>query len=77
MAYVYENLTDQRLEIPNVGVVEPHEEITSEQEINNPNLKLKGDNAEPAQPQAPAEPEPPAEPQQPENQPEHTEGATE
>jgi hypothetical protein len=36
----YQNLTDQELIIPNVGVVAPNGTISSEVEINNPNLKL-------------------------------------
>lgn len=40
MSYTYKNLTDRRLEIIGVGVVEADDEITTDQKVYNPNLKL-------------------------------------
>ncbi len=40
MSYTYKNETDQELTIIGVGVVEAKGTITSDIEINNPNLKL-------------------------------------
>ena len=40
MSYTYKNETDQDLTVIGVGVVEANGTITSDNEINNPNLKL-------------------------------------
>lgn len=39
-SYTYKNITDNELQIPDVGSVKPGGEITSPQELNNPNLEL-------------------------------------
>lgn len=38
MNYIYKNVSDQKLVIPNVGTVLPGETIESQVELNNSNL---------------------------------------